>query len=182
MTSVSATPAYRSTCRACTGAVPAATPAEEEAEADEGPFGIGRREEPIEIQSDELEMIEQSEQRHLVFLRNVRVVQGDVTMWTDRLDAFYPDGSSQPDRLVARGNVRVVQGERHAVCDRADYERDAQVIVCRGHAELFEGCDHVRGEKIHFDLEGERVRVTGGPSVVIYPAGTATGSCAERTS
>jgi hypothetical protein len=42
-------------------------------------------------------------------------------------------------------------------------------VICTGRAELFQGCDHVRGQEIRFDLAGDRVRVTGAPSVVIYP-------------
>jgi lipopolysaccharide export system protein LptA len=124
---------------------------------------------PIAIESDELELIEKENQRYVVFTHNVRVMQADVLLLTDQLEAFYPEGSSQPERFVASGRVRVQQGERRARCDRAVYLREDETVICSGRAELFQGCDHVRGQEIRFDLAGERVRVMGAPSVVIYP-------------
>ncbi len=144
-------------------------------------LGKPRNDAPIEIRSGELEMIEDENARHIIFIRDVRVVQGDVTLETDRLEAFYPAGSSQPERLLARGNVRIQQNDRRARCDSADYIREDQQIVCRGHAELVEGCDHVRGEEIFIDLDGDRARVTGAPSLVIYPEGSEASSCPEST-
>ena len=80
------------------------------------------------------------------------------------------------ERLIAEGNVAVEQGERHASCQQATYERKLQTIVCRGKAEVVQGCDRVRGREIEFDLERERVRVTGAASVLIRPE-DADGEC-----
>jgi lipopolysaccharide export system protein LptA len=77
--------------------------------------------------------------------------------------------------------VRIQQNDRRARCDSADYIREDQQIVCRGHAELVQGCDHVRGEEIFIDLDGDRARVTGAPSLVIYPEGSEASSCPEST-
>jgi lipopolysaccharide transport protein LptA len=127
--------------------------------------------EPIAIESEELEVITQEQDRQLIFRRNVRVVQGNVTLRTDRLEAFYPAGASQPSRLDARGRVRMEQGDRNARCDEATYLREDGVVVCRGHAELTQGCDQVRGERIRFDLNRDHARVEGAASVVIHPEG-----------
>ena len=56
-----------------------------------------------------------------IFTHNVQVTQGDIDLQADRLEAFYPEGSSQPERLEAEGNVRVVQADRRARCERATY-------------------------------------------------------------
>lgn len=159
-----------------------AAAAVETAESDQGMGAeIGRptREAPIQIRSDELEVIEEEENRHLVFTRNVQVVQGDVTLHADRLEAFYLAGASQPQRLIAKGSVRVDQQGRIAHCDRAEYLRDERILVCSGHAVLIQGCNRVRGERIQIDLAGERARVTGAPSVVIYPEVEAGAPCPE---
>ncbi|MCZ6784058.1 MAG: hypothetical protein O7G30_12200 [Proteobacteria bacterium] len=146
-------------------------------------IGGARRDEPISIRSDELEVIQVKDSRRLIFTHNVVVTQADVTLETDKLEAFYPDGSSQPERLEASGRVRVRQGRRRAFCDTAIYEREAQIVLCSGHAELVQGCDRVRGDEIRFDLEGERVVVVGAPSVVIHPNDSkARGVCAEEAS
>jgi lipopolysaccharide export system protein LptA len=140
-----------------------------------------RRDDPISINSDELEVVSEAGGRRLVFSRNVEVLQGDVTLNADRLEAVYPQGASQPDHLRATGDVRVHQGDRRARCDEATYARSAQTIVCRGRAEVTQGCDRVRGQEIEFDLARERVRVSGAASVVIQPEDADAAECADGT-
>ncbi len=138
------------------------------------------RDDPISINSDELEVLPQAGGRRLVFSHNVEVLQGGITLTADRLEAVYPQGASQPDLLVASGNVRVSQGDRRGRCDRATYERALHTIVCRGKAEIVQGCDQVRGEEIEFDLGQERVRVKGAASVVIQPEGDEGSECVRQ--
>lgn len=127
----------------------------------------GRNEGPMQIRSDLLDVATKDGERHLVFRRNVVVEQGEIELHTKKLDAFYKEGDSQPDRLVAQGDVEVFQGDRVAYCDRATYLRSDQKVVCTGHARLVQGCDVVRGEQLEFDLEREHFRVVGAASVVI---------------
>lgn len=136
-----------------------------------------RRDTPMAINSEELEVLPQNGGRRLVFSRDVVVLQGDVTLNADRLEAVYPQGASQPDLLLASGRVRVVQGDKRARCEEATYQRDVHTIVCRGKAEVLQGCDRVRGEQIEFDLEHERVLVTGAASVVIQSEDTDGSEC-----
>jgi lipopolysaccharide transport protein LptA len=124
---------------------------------------------PIEIQADEAEILDLEDHRQLIFQKNVRVRQANITLRTDRLEAEYLKGESEPVRLVARGAVRVDQGDRRARCDEAVYVRADQLLICRGHAELVQGCDIVRGESIEFDLERDKARVDGAASIVIRP-------------
>ena len=136
-----------------------------------------RRDDPISINSEELEVLPLDGGRRLVFSRNVEVLQGGVTLNADRLEALYPQGASQPEELIASGHVRVVQGDRRARCEEAVYRRAAHTIVCRGEAEVLQGCDRLRGAEIEFDLERERVRVTGAASVVIRSEDGDGGDC-----
>lgn len=124
---------------------------------------------PIEIQADEAEILDLEDHRQLIFQKNVRVRQANITLRTDRLEAEYVKGESEPVRLVARGAVRVDQGDRRARCDEAVYVRADQLLSCRGNAELVQGCDIVRGESIEFDLERDTARVEGAASIVIRP-------------
>lgn len=124
---------------------------------------------PIEIKADEAEIINLAQGRELIFQRNVRVRQANVLLRSDRLEASYDKGESEPRKLVARGRVKVDQGDRTARCDRAVYLRDAQQLTCIGHAELVQGCDIVRGDRIRFDLADDRARVEGAASIVIRP-------------
>jgi lipopolysaccharide export system protein LptA len=142
-----------------------------EAKDDGGKFGLGRanKDQPIKIRADELEVIETDEGRRFVFSLNVVVTQAEVMLQADRLEAFYPGEASQPDRLEARGHVRVRKGDRRASCDVAVYQRETQMLFCTGRAEMLHGCDLVRGDEIDFDLESERVKVRGAPSVLLRP-------------
>jgi lipopolysaccharide transport protein LptA len=148
-------------------AVSSASPAAPSPGGD-APFGIlfdsGS---PISIRSDELEAVKSNGFRRLLFTQNVVVTQDDVTIRSNRLEAFYPPNTSQPDRMVASGRVRMSQGDNEARCDKATYERAKDLLVCRGNAELREGSDCVAGEWIEFDLAAETVTVRGGARVVI---------------
>jgi lipopolysaccharide export system protein LptA len=130
---------------------------------------------PTEIKAEEAEIIDRSDGRRLVFRRDVWVRQGDLTLRSDWLEALYDRGESDPKRLVARGSVKVDQGDRRAECDEATYLRLEQTLTCVGHAVLVQGCDVVRGERIEFDLAGDRAQVEGGASILIRSEGE-TGS------
>ena len=129
---------------------------------------VGRKGSPLSIASEELEVTEQDDRgRRLVFEGKVRVVKGDILLEADRLEAFYPKGSSRPAQLEATGSVQVTQGERQARCEHATYDSGKDRVSCRGRAELSQGCETVRGSEIEFDLAEERVRVLGSASVVL---------------
>jgi lipopolysaccharide export system protein LptA len=137
----------------------------------DNPFGLGgfESDQPLSIHSDELEASQIGGARRLVFTKGVRVEQADLKLEADRLEAFYPEKASQPERLVASGGVRVVQGAREARCDQATYYRSEKRLLCEGHAELRDGEDRVAGALIEFDLAAERVVVKGGASVLFHP-------------
>lgn len=127
-----------------------------------------RNDAPIEIKAEEAEIVNRNEGRKLIFQRNVWVRKDNVTLRSDRLEATYQKGESEPRELVAQGKVKIVQNDRHAKCDRAVYLREANRLTCTGRAELAQGCDIIRGESIEFDLAGDQARVEGAASVVIH--------------
>jgi len=122
---------------------------------------------PIEIKAEEAEIVSGQDGRKLIFQRNVWVRKDNVILRSDRLEASYTKGESEPHELIAEGKVQIVQNDRRARCDRAIYQREANRLICRGHAELVQGCDIIRGESIEFDLAGEQARVEGAASIVI---------------
>jgi lipopolysaccharide transport protein LptA len=148
-------------------------------EASDGAFGISfDSDRPMSIRADQLETVRSSGARKLLFKQNVVVSQDDVTIKSNRLEAFYPPDSSQPERLVATGHVRMSNRTNEARCDRATYERSKEMLVCRGNAELREGDDCVAGEWIEFDLESETLKVGGGAKAVIGgDAASPEGAC-----
>lgn len=143
--------------------------------AQDGTLKVLRPDEPVSIRSNELEVTQRDDKgRHLVFVGEVRVVQGDMVLEAERLEAFYPEGSSRPRQLEATGSVRVTQGGKQARCEEATYDSAEHRISCRGRAELAQGCETVRGREIEFDLARERVRVVGAASVVLQSDGEAS--------
>jgi lipopolysaccharide transport protein LptA len=140
--------------------------------AEVAPFGLGnlRKNEPISIQADELEATAAEGKRHLEFRGGVRVVQADLTLESQRLEAFYLGGESQPQRLQASGDVHVRQGGSEAHCDEATYEVKTERIICRGAARVVDAKrNSMAGDTIEFDLARERVIVKGGAHLVFHP-------------
>jgi lipopolysaccharide transport protein LptA len=125
------------------------------------------RDQPIQIKSEKLELLAEGDTKHLVFSDSVQVIQGEMRLFAGHLEAFYPDGASQPNRLNASQNVRVTEGNLEVRCREAIYLRDDGLVICRGDALLIQGCDEVRGQEIVFDLDEERVNVKGAASVVL---------------
>jgi lipopolysaccharide transport protein LptA len=126
---------------------------------------------PLSIQSDQLEsQTDAKGARRILFTGHVRATQGDLSLVADRVEAVSPAGSSEPDRLTARGHVTLKQGARTARCAEAVFYRREERVVCTGQlAEIEQGCDRVRGPKIVFHLGSERLEVEGGADVQIRP-------------
>ncbi|MBC8188107.1 MAG: hypothetical protein H8E78_07880 [Proteobacteria bacterium] len=136
-----------------------------------------RSDAPIEIKAEEAEIINRVGGRRLIFQRNVHVQQANVSLRSDRLEALYRKGESEPRELRAEGRVAIDQGHSRAKCDRALYRREGNRLTCSGHAELIQGCDIVRGESIELNLAGDQARVTGAASIVIQPESEANAGC-----
>lgn len=134
-------------------------------EAAKPPAELLRRQGPIQIRSEELEVMQgEGGGRHIRFHGQVRATQEGVRLRSERLEAFYPVGDSQPDRLEASGGVVVedVGLDRLMRCDQATYFRAEDRVVCRGHAEMRQGADRLRGERIEIALDSGAVKVRGG--------------------
>lgn len=125
---------------------------------------------PLSIRSDELEAIEEGGRRRLVFTRSVNIEQGDLKVQSDRLEALYPPGGDQPDRLIANGRVRVSQLDKTMLCDSATFYQTEDRLVCSGNAELRQGSDRVRGKEIEIFVRQNRVKVRGGAVVNVSPS------------
>jgi lipopolysaccharide export system protein LptA len=138
----------------------------------EGLDGL-RSDAPISIKSDELDVLQKGQGRRFLFKGHVRAEQDQLTLRSDLLEAEYPEGDGQPDRLVATGHVEMTHAGRKALCDRAVYYRREQRLVCTGNAQLEQACDRVRGEEIVFHVDSEVLEVNGAADVRIHPKGAA---------
>ena len=151
------------------GAAASATPAAQETEQSVSMFPI-KGDKPLSIRSDELEAIESDGRRRLLFTSKVQIEQGELLVNSDRLEAFYPPGGSQPDTLVASGHVRVSQAKRRMLCDKATFFQTEDRLLCVGNAELQQGDDRVRGREIEIFIKQNRVKVRGGATVNVTPS------------
>jgi len=131
--------------------------------------GSSRKDAPLDIKSDELEAFQNDKTKRFLFTGNVRVNQDVMSLASDRLEAFYPPDSNEPDRLVATGRVVVRQRDQEARCDVATYMKADQRIFCRGNAEMRQGDDRVRGKEIEIRLDTDQLIVRGGAEVHIQP-------------
>jgi lipopolysaccharide transport protein LptA len=124
---------------------------------------VGEPREPIEIQADTLDAQTVSGGRRLSFSGHVNAVQGEISLQCERLEAFYPSGASEPDKLIAKGGIRVKQRDRTASCDEAVFYRSEDKLVCTGNpAELTEECNRAEAERITFYLDSEKVEMVRG--------------------
>lgn len=125
---------------------------------------------PVKITAKHLEAQETDDGgRRIRFEGDVVVIQQDMTLRANRIDAVYPPDASEPDRLVASGEVVVNQQDREARCDEAVYRRVERRVDCRGNASMQEGEDRVTGRSIAFDLAAEKLVVTGDTRLVLAP-------------
>lgn len=149
----------------------------EDEEEERGSSGLFRKGNgPLDIKSEELEAQQSGNRRKFVFRRNVRVRQGDLFLRSAKLEAFYPPGQSQPEKLVATGNVRLSQEGRTVRCDEATYYRSKDRVFCRGNAVMSEDGDTVTGEEIEFHLDTERLFVRGRAHVQVAQDGPEEGA------
>jgi lipopolysaccharide export system protein LptA len=151
------------------GMVPSAAPAGEGGGQNVSMFPI-KGDKPLSIRSDELEALESDGRRRLLFTTKVQIDQGDLRVNSDRLEAFYPPGGSQPDKLVASGHVLVSQLKRRMLCDKATFFQTEDRLLCVGNAELQQGDDRVRGREIEIFIKQNRVKVKGGAMVDVTPS------------
>ena len=163
------------------GATASTAPAADGAEQGVSMFPI-KGDKPLSIRSDELEALENEGRRRLLFTSNVHIEQGDLLVNSDRLEAFYPPGGSQPDKLVASGHVEVKQLQRRMLCNTATYFQTEDRLLCVGNAELQQGDDRVRGREIEIFIKQNRVKVRGGATVNVTPSNADKKPVAEAKS
>ena len=129
---------------------------------------VGGGDEPIDIQSEEIEVQPQADGgRRILFRESVVAEQGTMRLQCDRLEAIYPAGEGAPARFEATGNVfmrdrRPNEAERTMRCDRGVFFQSEERLVCTGNAELQEGEDRVRGKEIEILFDRDVIKVRGG--------------------
>ena len=159
------------------------------------------RDQPIQIEAASLEM--RDKKKEATFSGNVKVVQGDTTMTSNTLVAFYasdppspanakeaaksappiqstapgPAGSSSIKRLEARGNVVVTQKDQVATGETAIFDTRTNLITMRGGVVLTQCNNVMRGDRLLVDMTTgvSRVESDSGKVQVLFSQSSGPG-------
>jgi len=117
---------------------------------------------PIEIDADQL-VVERTD-GSAEFSGNVRVVQGDMRLASDRLTVQYDEAQKDNQdggvtEIKAKGKVTIVYGADTATGNEAIYDVPAKKVRLNGNVTLVRGENVLRGDGLVFDL------VTGNASL-----------------
>lgn len=125
-------------------------------------------EEPIEIESDRLEVRDQD---HIaIFTGNVSLIQGRLLLKTVRMTVYYSSqGGGGPsaqgtdiERMEAEGKVYLKQGEQVATGDHGTFDMASGVMVLTGkEVVLSEGQNVVVGCKLTANMNSGRSQLDG---------------------
>jgi lipopolysaccharide export system protein LptA len=112
------------------------------------------RNQPIEITAQQLELLQ--EQRQSIFIGDVVVKQGEMTLYTEKLIVFFEKKQDQIERLEAVGGVRVIQLDRIATAEKAIFQQAKEILVLIGNAEVKQGRNQIVGDEIILYLKENR--------------------------
>lgn len=110
----------------------------------------------IRINSDRLEV--RNKQQVALFTGNVVVKQGNITIRSRRLAARY-DKKGRLSHLKCSGNVRLRKGGRRAVGAHLTFDNRKRILVLTGNPKVFSGKSVIRGKRIRFFLDSDRLLV-----------------------
>ena len=107
----------------------------------------------IRITSDRMEAYDQK--GTVVFLGNVVARKGNLTIYADRLEVFYSQKKTADNKkkrnlkkIVVRGHLKIVQGRRRATAKEAVYFKPQEKIVLLRNAQVWDGRNTIKGDKI----------------------------------
>lgn len=118
---------------------------------------------PAVIDADTLTMVQS--RATATWRGHVRVVRGPTVLTAPELDATW-NAEGAITRLVAKGGVEAVEPTRRARGQRADFDVVKGVLVVTGRPEAHQGRNHMRGTRVTFFPESERVSVENAVTVI----------------
>ncbi len=121
--------------------------------------------EPIQIESDKLEVREQ--ENMAVFSGNVTVVQGKTLLKAGSLTVYYVKGSGSSttgsaaiDRLVVSNTVYVQSDDQIATGDKGTFDMKSEILVLSGkQVVLTQGENILKGCTLTVDMKSEKAKL-----------------------
>jgi lipopolysaccharide export system protein LptA len=145
------------------------------------------QDEPIQITADQL--ISNNEEQYADFIGNVKVVQADWVITSDKLRIYYKGNLLNPEeksdsteqslkKIVATGHVAIRSEQYSADAEEAEYDTASKTIVLSGEdSKLFKGKNSITGSKITLYQTEGRIQVEGSKNkrikAVFYSEGKA---------
>jgi lipopolysaccharide export system protein LptA len=132
------------------------------------------KDEPIQIQSDQLEIKDQEKKAY--FTGNVQVVQGTTTMKAGKMTVLYTgqgasvsSGSTNIDKIFMDDKVLLTSADQQATADNGQFDMASQTFVLTGKQvvlsqgqNVFKGCKltvHMQTGEAKLDACGGRVEI-----------------------
>lgn len=128
--------------------------------------GVDPSQVPVKITSDRMTYDENG--KVVSFVGNVVAVHGELTLWANRLSAFFSSRSGKKfavdsiDRIVAEGDVRARKGKTEGSCGRLTYLVEEQILKMEEDPILKDGPNSLTGNVINFFVRENRSEVVGG--------------------
>ena len=104
------------------------------------------------------------------FERNVLVVDPNMRLQADKLNVIF-DNESNIKQAIAMGHVKMTHEDKVGTCDRAIYIAKTGEMMMVGNAQLKRNADSVKGDKITFWLNEDRMMCEPGNLLIIPTKG-----------
>src|ERR1051325_8038546 len=109
------------------------------------------KKDPIYITSDWMEV--DQKKNTITYKGRVVTIQGDMTMRSDTLTAFYDENMKQMKQIVAEGKVNATQGTRVATGEKAVFDDPTKTVTLTGNPVMRQGNNQVTGTKVIYFME-----------------------------
>lgn len=129
---------------------------------------------PVEVNSDSLEVYEEGDSRITVFSGGVTVTRGNTTLKAATLKLYSPLDATAADaftRIEASGKIWVNSGNQTVTGSSAVVDMKARTITVSGGVVLTQGSNVLTGTQLVVNLATGRARVEGATRGVFQPGG-----------
>ena len=141
--------------------------------ADQNSSAVNRSENKDNIYITADKLISDSNTNSFEFIGNVKAVQGDSAITSERLKVFYKKATDQSDgmlageqsiqKIIAKGHVVITFDDRVAMAEQAIYTTETKILVLSGpDSKITKGSDTISGEIITLYRADERIKVESG--------------------
>jgi lipopolysaccharide transport protein LptA len=136
------------------------------------PLALKKSHGPITISGDNLDI--NNVQKTAIYTGNVKVVQGETTMFSDKLELQVDQTGKQLEKAVATGNVRLVNGDITATGDQGIFYNTEQKLELEKNAKVWQGNNTITAARIVAFLETQVLEGYGDPAseratMTVYP-------------